>query len=113
MKVPGVVRIFTCFDVPDIRFPTAGHPWSVEAAHQDVADRRLLNIHVRYYGDDVAVVVAEDEVAAAQAARLVKVEYDELPFVLDGRRPWRTARRRSTSASQQHPQAHGDPQGQL
>ncbi len=83
MKVPGVVRIFTCFDVPDIRFPTAGHPWSVEAAHQDVADRRLLNIHVRYYGDDVAVVVAEDEVAAAQAARLVKVEYDELPFVLD------------------------------
>jgi CO/xanthine dehydrogenase Mo-binding subunit len=36
MKVPGVVRIFTCFDVPDIPFPTAGHPWSVEEAHQDV-----------------------------------------------------------------------------
>ena len=46
-KVPGVVKIFTCFDVPDIKFPTAGHPWSVEAAHQDVADRRLLNRHVR------------------------------------------------------------------
>ena len=82
-KVPGVVRIFTCFDVPDISFPTAGHPWSVETAHQDVADRKLLNQHVRYYGDDVAAVVAEDEVAAAQAARLVKVEYEELPFVLD------------------------------
>ena len=82
-KVPGVVKIFTCFDVPDIKFPTAGHPWSVEAAHQDVADRRLLNRHVRYYGDDVAAVVAEDEVAAAQAARLVRVEYEELPFVLD------------------------------
>ena len=32
MKVPGVVRIFTCFDVPNIPFPTAGHPWSVEEA---------------------------------------------------------------------------------
>ena len=82
-KVPGVVRIFTCFDVPDIKFPTAGHPWSVEPAHQDVADRRLLNRHVRYYGDDVAAVVAEDEVAAAQAVRKIHVEYEELPFVLD------------------------------
>ena len=30
LKVPGVVKIVTCFDVPDIQFPTAGHPWSVE-----------------------------------------------------------------------------------
>ncbi|MEA4965296.1 MAG: xanthine dehydrogenase subunit XdhA [Oscillospiraceae bacterium] len=84
-KIPGVVKIVTCFDVPDIKFPTAGHPWSVEEAHQDVADRRLLNRHVRYYGDDVAAVVAEDEVAAAQAVRAVKVTYEELPFVLDPR----------------------------
>jgi len=48
-----------------------------------VADRLLLNRHVRYYGDEVAVVVAENEVAAAQGARLVKVEYEEYPFVLD------------------------------
>lgn len=81
--IPGVVEIFTCFDVPDIKFPTAGHPWSTDPGHQDVADRRLLNRHVRYYGDDVAAVVAENEVAAAQAARAVKVEYDVLPFVLD------------------------------
>ncbi|MDR1044798.1 MAG: xanthine dehydrogenase molybdenum-binding subunit XdhA [Candidatus Adiutrix sp.] len=79
----GVVRIFTCFEVPDIPFPTAGHPWSTDPHHQDIADRLMLNRHVRYYGDDVAVVVAEDEVAAARAARLVKVEYEELPFVLD------------------------------
>lgn len=81
--VPGVVKVFTCFDVPDICFPTAGHPWSTDPHHQDVADRKLLNSHVRYYGDEVAIVAAEDEVAAAQAARLVKVEYEELPFVLD------------------------------
>ena len=42
-KVPGVVKIVTCFDVPDIQFPTPGHPWSVETAHQDIADRKLLN----------------------------------------------------------------------
>lgn len=83
MAVPGVVRVFTCFDVPDLPFPTAGHPWSTDPGHQDVADRLLLNRHVRYYGDDVAVVVAENEVAAAQAARLVKVEYEQYPFVLD------------------------------
>ena len=83
MKVPGVVKILTCFDVPNIPFPTAGHPWSTDPHHQDVADRLLMNRHVRYYGDEVAAVVAENEVAAAQAARLVKVSYEEYPFVLD------------------------------
>lgn len=82
-KIDGVVRILTCFDVPDIPFPTAGHPWSMDPSHQDVADRYLLNRHVRYYGDDVCAVIAENEVAAMQAVRAIKVEYDELPFVLD------------------------------
>ena len=82
-KIEGVVKVLTCFDVPDIPFPTAGHPWSTDPSHQDVADRFLLNKHVRYYGDEVAAVVAENEVAAAQAVRAIKVEYEELPFVLD------------------------------
>ena len=81
--IPGVVKVLTCFDVPDIEFPTAGHPWSTDPGHQDVADRKLLNRHVRYYGDEVAVVIARDEVAAAQAVRAIRVEYEELPFVLD------------------------------
>ena len=81
--VPGVVKVLTCFNVPDYRFPTAGHPWSTDPAHQDVADRLLLNHHVRYYGDDIAAVIAENEIAAAQAVRALKVEYEELPFVLD------------------------------
>ena len=81
--VPGVVKVLTCFEVPDIPFPTAGHPWSTDPSHQDVADRLLLNRHVRYYGDEVAAVIAENEVAAAQAVRALKVEYEELPFVLD------------------------------
>ena len=77
LAVTGVVKIVTCFDVPDIQFPTPGHPWSVETAHQDIADRKLLNTRVRVYGDDIAAVIAEDEIAASRAARLVKVEYEE------------------------------------
>ena len=82
-QIPGVVKIVTCFDVPECYYPTAGHPWSTEAAHQDVADRLLLQKHVRFYGDDIAAVVAENETAAARAVRALKVEYEELPFVLD------------------------------
>lgn len=79
----GVEAIFTCFDVPDIQFPTAGHPWSTDPSHQDVADRKLLNERVRYYGDDVAVVVAENEVIAQQALDLIEVEYEEYEPLMD------------------------------
>ena len=83
-KVEGVVRILTCFDLKEKRyFATAGHPWSVEPEHQDVADRLILTDTVRFYGDDIAAVVAENEVAAAQAVRLIRVSYEEYPFVLD------------------------------
>ncbi len=75
--VPGVVDIVTCFDVPDIEFPTAGHPWSTVKKHQDIADRKLLNTRVRFYGDDIAAVIAEDEIAAHEAARKIKVTYEE------------------------------------
>lgn len=81
--IPGVVKVVTCFDVPPYKFPTAGHPWSTDPAHQDVADRLLLTKHIRFYGDDIAAVVAEDEVAAQQALRAIKVEYETFPFVLD------------------------------
>ena len=82
-KIEGVVKIVTCFDVPKNKFPTAGHPWSTDPSHQDVADRLLLTDEVRFYGDDVAAVVAENEVAAMQAVRAIKVEYEEYPVVLD------------------------------
>jgi len=82
-KIPGVVKIITCFDVPKYYFPTAGHPWSTDPHHQDVADRLLLTDRVRFYGDDVAAVIAENEVAASRAVRAIQVEYEEYPFVLD------------------------------
>jgi xanthine dehydrogenase molybdenum-binding subunit len=82
-QVDGVVKILTCFDVPNLPFGTAGHPWALDPSHRDIEDRLLLNRHVRYYGDDIAVVVARDAVTAERAKRLLKVEYEELPFVLD------------------------------
>lgn len=82
-KIPGVVKIATCFDVPKNYFPTAGHPWSTDPSHQDVSDRLLLTDRVLFYGDDIAAVIAENEVAANQALKLIKVEYEEYPFVLD------------------------------
>ena len=82
-KIPGVVKIVTCFDVPDYPFPTAGHPWSTDPAHQDPMDRRLLNRRVRFYGDDIAAVIAEDEVSASRALRVINVEYEQYPVVIE------------------------------
>ena len=80
-KMPGVVRVFTCFDVPKHTFPTDGHPWNLEGGHPNL-DRNLLATHVRHIGEEIAAVVAEDEVTAKQALATIKVEYEELPFYL-------------------------------
>lgn len=83
VQIPGVIKVVTCFDVPKHYFPTAGHPWSTDARHQDVADRLLLTERVRYYGDDIAAIIAENEIAAAQAIDALHVTYEEFPFVLE------------------------------
>lgn len=85
-KMEGVVKVVTFYDVPDHCYPTPGHPWSVEPAHQDVADRNLLTGRVRYYGDDIAAVIAEDEIIAARALKKIKVEYEEYPVEIHPRK---------------------------
>lgn len=82
----GVVKVVTFKDVPDHCYPTPGHPWSVELAHQDIADRNILTGRIRYYGDDIAAVVAEDEVIASRALKLIKVEYEEYPVEIHPRK---------------------------
>lgn len=83
LALPGVEAVFTAADVPRRRFATAGHPYSLDPAGADVADRRLLTDHARYHGDEVAIVVARDLLTARKAARLVRVEYEELPVLAD------------------------------
>ena len=85
-SMEGVVKVVTFHDVPDHCYPTPGHPWSVELAHQDVADRNLLTGRVRYYGDDIAAVVAEDEIIASRALKKIKVEYEEYPVEIHPRK---------------------------
>lgn len=81
LALAGVEAVLTAADVPEILFPTAGHPYSLDQTHADIADRRLLTDHVRYFGDEVAVVVARDELTAHRAAAAVKVTYAALPVV--------------------------------
>lgn len=74
--LPGVDAVFTFEDVPKHPFATAGHPLSLDPDHADVADRLLLTDHVRFLGDEIAVVVAESANVAAGALSLIEVEYE-------------------------------------
>ena len=75
-KMPGVELIVTCFDVPKKEYVTAGHPLSLDPAHADTRDTLLLNARVRFYGENVAFVVADTPLHALQAAEKVHVEYE-------------------------------------
>ncbi|MCH7662507.1 MAG: xanthine dehydrogenase family protein molybdopterin-binding subunit [Chloroflexi bacterium] len=76
----GVVAVFTAKDVPVNEYglilpdqPVLCGPESSKAH----AER------VRFIGDQVAVVVAEDEDIAAAACELIEVEYEDLPVITD------------------------------
>ena len=75
--LPGVEAVFTYRDVPQNKFATAGHPYSLDLAHKDIEDRLLLTRHVRYWGDEIAIVVAENNIALQDALNLIEVEYEE------------------------------------
>lgn len=81
--LPGVEAVITHEDLPKIKYGTAGHPWSLELEHRDVEDRLILTNKARYVGEGVAAVVAEDALTAEKALKLIEVEYEVLPFVLD------------------------------
>lgn len=80
-KVPGVVAIFTYKDAPSCRFSACGGNYPESSPF----DRKILDQKVRYIGDEVALVAAETEDAAAKAAKLVKVQYDILPAVFNAK----------------------------
>jgi xanthine dehydrogenase molybdenum-binding subunit len=81
--LPGVEGVFTFDDVPKRPFATAGHPFSLDPNHLDVADRYLLTDHVRYMGDEIAIVVAADELTANRALSLIDVEYETYQPLVD------------------------------
>ena len=81
MKVPGIEAIFTYKDVPQNRFTMAGQTYPEPSPY----DRLILDRHVRFHGDAVAIVAGENEKAVNKALRLIKVKYEVLPAVNDFR----------------------------
>lgn len=78
-KVPGIEAVYTWEDVPQHRFTLAGQTYPEPSPY----DRLILDRHVRYVGDPVAIVAGETEECVDQALKLIKTEYELLPAVLD------------------------------
>ena len=68
--LPGVLGILSSKNAPDIQwFKTSS----------------LFDKHVRYEGDEVACVVAESEAIALRAMKMIRVDYEDLPFTVDAK----------------------------
>lgn len=80
-KVPGIEAIYTYKDVPQKRFTMAGQTYPEPSPY----DRLLLDRHVRFHGDAVAIVAGDTEKAVDKALKLIKVQYQVLPAVSDFR----------------------------
>lgn len=79
MKVPGIECILTYKDVPQKRFTLAGQTYPEPSPY----DRLILDPHLRFVGDPVAIVAGQTEEAVDRAMKLIKVEYDILEPILD------------------------------
>jgi len=77
--IPGVACVLTHRDVPRVAYTTAGQGWPEPSPY----DAFMLDAKVRFVGDRVAVVAADDAELAQRACDAIKVEYELLPAVLD------------------------------
>ena len=78
-KVPGIEAVYTWEDVPTQRFTMAGQTYPEPSPY----DRQILDQHVRYVGDPVAIVAGENEECVDKALKIIKVQYEVLPAILD------------------------------
>lgn len=81
MKVPGIEAIYTYKDIDQHqkRFTCAGQTYPEPSPY----DRLILDQHVRFIGDPVAIVAGETENCVDKAIKLIKAEYEVLEPVLD------------------------------
>ena len=81
MKVPSMEAIFTWEDVDQNgrRYTQAGQTYPEASPY----DRLVIDRHVRFVGDVVAILAGADEKCVDKAMKLVKVEYEVLEPVLD------------------------------
>ena len=81
MLVPGMEVIYTWKDVDQNarRYTQAGQTYPEMCPY----DRLVIDRHVRFAGDVVAILAGKDETCVDKAMKLIKVEYEVLPAVLD------------------------------
>lgn len=77
--LPGVAAVLTWQDLPRVVWSTAGQSDPIPGP----LDTFSLDNKVRFVGDRVAFVAAETAEIAEKALSLIKVEYEELPAILD------------------------------
>ena len=81
MLVPGMEVIYTWKDVDQNarRYTQAGQTYPEMSPY----DRLVIDRHVRFAGDVVAILAGKDETCVDKAMKLIQVEYEVLPAVLD------------------------------
>lgn len=75
-KLPGVRAVLSSSD-PEARTKVP-YPWWVP----DGPPMLLFDPHCRYAGEEVAALAAESREEASEALRAIKVDYQQLPFVV-------------------------------
>ncbi len=79
LKLEGVACVLTYEDLPRVVFTRAGQGFPEPSPY----DTFVLDRKVRYVGDAVAIIAAENEETALKAMKHIKVEYEVLKSVLD------------------------------
>jgi aerobic carbon-monoxide dehydrogenase large subunit len=103
-QVPGVLGVYTGAEMKDAGFGGIPCAWVVPNSDTKTPPYPPLALDtVRYVGNAVAVVVAEDRYAARDGADAVQVDYEPLPAVADA---WKGAQPGA-------PQVHGDVPGNV
>ena len=80
-NAPGVVAVLTPEDVQQSTEPVPVAA-QLEGMHMPLR-HALTGEEVKFVGEPVVAIVADDRYLAADAAELVEVEYEELPAVID------------------------------
>ena len=81
LLVPGIEAVYTWKDVDQQgrRYTQAGQTYPEPSPY----DRLVIDRHVRFAGDVVAILAGKDEKCVDKAMKLIKVRYEVLPAVLD------------------------------
>ena len=81
LLVPGIEALYTWKDVDQQgrRYTQAGQTYPEPSPY----DRLVIDRHVRFAGDVVAILAGKDEKCVDKAMKLIKVRYEVLPAVLD------------------------------